>query len=98
MYRTLLTCRAYCHLLMVLDDEDFYALQSMFTVSNQRGIATALNTLVFRTHCPATPGEVQATPIMLQQRPVSALLWRSEADCVAPGRSFALGPFLLALR
>ena len=85
MHDPLQTCRTYCHLLMVLDDEDFYNLQSTFTVSQQRGIATAFNTLVFRTHCPATSGQLQNTPTVLQQRPVSALLGRSAADCMAPG-------------
>ena len=58
LYNPLRICRIYCHMLMVLDDEDFYNLQSTFTVSQQRGISTALNTLVFRTHCPATSGKL----------------------------------------
>eukprot|EP00884_Botryococcus_braunii_P011773 jgi/Botrbrau1/20597/Bobra.113_1s0023.1 len=47
--------RVYAHLLLVLDDEDFYQRQDMFTLAQQRAIATAFNTLVFRTHRPASP-------------------------------------------
>lgn len=50
-------CRLYAHTLLVLDDHDFYERQDMFTLAQQRGIATALNALVFRTYCPASPGE-----------------------------------------
>ena len=44
--------RVYAQALLVLDDDDFYRLQTVFTLGQQRGIATALNTLVFRTFCP----------------------------------------------
>eukprot|EP00891_Asterochloris_glomerata_P009406 jgi/Astpho2/9406/e_gw1.00145.21.1_t len=93
MYRTLLTCRAYCHLLMVLDDEDFYALQSTFTVSNQRGIATALNTLVFRTHCPATPG-VRPSALLAKWAPLllRALYEREVRRSFCP-RALWLAPY-----
>ena len=49
-------CRIYAHALLVLDDADFHERQDVFTLSQQRGIATALNALVFRTHFPGTPG------------------------------------------
>lgn len=52
-----LLCRLYAHTLLVLDDNDFYERQDMFTLAQQRGIATALNALVFRTYCPASSGE-----------------------------------------
>ncbi|KAL0028291.1 hypothetical protein WJX79_007793 [Trebouxia sp. C0005] len=51
-----LFCRVYAHALLVLDDTDFYERQDTFTLSQQRGIATALNALVFRTYCPTVPG------------------------------------------
>ena len=51
-------CRLYAHTLLVLDDDDFYERQDMFTLAQQRGIATALNALVFRTYCPASSGEI----------------------------------------
>lgn len=50
-------CRLYAHTLLVLDDNDFYDGQDMFSLAQQRGIATALNALVFRTYCPASSGE-----------------------------------------
>lgn len=49
-------CRVYAHALLVIDDNDFYQKQSMFTLAQQRAIATSLNALVFRTHYPVTPG------------------------------------------
>ncbi|KAK9815844.1 hypothetical protein WJX72_010650 [[Myrmecia] bisecta] len=49
-----LLCRVYAQSLLVLDDDDFYERQDTFTLAQQRGIATSLNTLVFRMHCPAT--------------------------------------------
>ena len=42
----------------MLDDHDFYERQDIFTLAQQRGIATALNALVFRTYCPASSGEI----------------------------------------
>ncbi|CAL8465528.1 g5064 [Coccomyxa elongata] len=48
-----LFCRVYAQALLVLDDDDFYRLQSVFNLGQQRGIATSLNTLVYSTHCPA---------------------------------------------
>lgn len=50
-------CRLYAHTLLVLDDDDFYECQDMFTLAQQRGIATALNALVFRTYCPLSLGK-----------------------------------------
>ena len=41
--------------LLVLDDEDFHARQDMLSLGQHRAIATALNSLVFHTHCPAPP-------------------------------------------
>ena len=48
--------RVYAHALLVLDDADFHDRQDVFTLSQQRGIATALNALVFRTYFPNTAG------------------------------------------
>ena len=45
--------RVYSQALLVLDDDDFYELQTVFNLGQQRAIATSLNTLVFSTHCPA---------------------------------------------
>ena len=47
-------CLAYAHLLLVLDDDEFYSAQKPFSLSEQRGIAVAVNTIVVRTHL--TPG------------------------------------------
>lgn len=51
--------RVYAHTSLVMDDDEFYKLQHTFTLAQQRAIATALNTLVFRTHCP----EQQRQPV-----------------------------------
>ena len=56
-----LLCRLYAHTLLVLDDNDFYERHHMFTLAQQRGIATALNALVFRTYCPASSGKPSYT-------------------------------------
>lgn len=48
-----LICRVYSHFLVVVDDDDFHELQSTFSLGQQRAIATTLNTLIFRTRCPA---------------------------------------------
>ncbi len=53
-------CRVYSQALLVLDDDDFYTLQSMFNLGQQRGIATSLNTLVYSTHCPAAVAKSSA--------------------------------------
>ena len=37
----------------MLDDEDFHERQDMLSLGQHRAIATALNSLVFHTHCPA---------------------------------------------
>ncbi|KAK9903317.1 hypothetical protein WJX75_002686 [Coccomyxa subellipsoidea] len=57
-----LFCRVYAQALLVLDDDDFYQLQSVFNLGQQRGIATSLNTLVYSTHCPATVAKSLAAP------------------------------------
>ena len=54
--------RVYAQALLVLDDDDFYQLQSVFNLGQQRGIATSLNTLVYSTHCPATVAKSLAAP------------------------------------
>ena len=41
---------AYAHLLLVLDDDEFFDAQRPFTLGEQRGIAACVNTLVVRTH------------------------------------------------
>lgn len=43
----LLFCATYAHLLMVLDDEEFYEKQVPFTLEQQRTIAAMLNTMVY---------------------------------------------------
>ncbi|CAK9258356.1 unnamed protein product [Sphagnum jensenii] len=43
----LVFCAAYAHLLMVLDDEEFYELQVPFTLGQQRVISAMLNTMVY---------------------------------------------------
>ncbi|MCO5588844.1 hypothetical protein L7F22_042804 [Adiantum nelumboides] len=42
-----LFCAAYGHLLMILDDNEFYERQVPFTLKQQRVIAASLNTLVY---------------------------------------------------
>ena len=54
-----LRTRVYAHALLVLDDHDFHERQAVFSLGQQRAIATALNSLVFRTHCRA-PGAALA--------------------------------------
>ena len=49
---------------MVVDDEDFHTLQQVFNLGQQRAIATALNTLVFRSLAP----EASAQPIYSKGR------------------------------
>ena len=56
----------YAQALLVLDDTDFYERQDTFTLPQQRGIATALNALVFRTYCPAVSGQHAPHPSTLQ--------------------------------
>ena len=51
-YHCCVACRVYAQALLVLDDDDFYRAQTVFTLGQQRAVATALNTLVYRTHCP----------------------------------------------
>lgn len=82
-----LLCRLYAHTLLVLDDNDFYERQDMFTLAQQRGIATALNALVFRTYCPATSGEtltqvvVTSDNLLLRKRML--LLLASSRHCIS---------------
>ena len=45
--------RVYAHLLLVIDDAEFHDGSGVLNLGQQRAIATAVNTLVFRTHCPA---------------------------------------------
>lgn len=45
-------CRVYCHHLAVVDDWEFWERQQPFSLGQQRAIAAALNTLVFRTQLP----------------------------------------------
>ncbi len=54
----------YAHALLVLDDTDFYERQDTFTLPQQRGIATALNALVFRSYCPTVSGEPHPTNVL----------------------------------
>lgn len=42
-----LFCAAYSHLLMILDDDEFYKRQVPFTLKQQRVIALSLNTMVY---------------------------------------------------
>lgn len=44
--------RVYCHHLAVVDDWEFWERQQPFSLGQQRAIAAALNTLVFRTQLP----------------------------------------------
>lgn len=44
-----LFCRTYNHLLLVLDDDDFFDRQEPFTIPQLQAITAALNTLVYRS-------------------------------------------------
>lgn len=44
---------------MVTDDYDFHEKQPLFSLGQQRAIAATLNTLVFRTHLPASAQQAQ---------------------------------------
>ncbi|KAG5556744.1 hypothetical protein RHGRI_007120 [Rhododendron griersonianum] len=46
-----LFCASYSHLLLVLDDIEFYEKQVPFTLEQQRRIASMLNTLVYNALC-----------------------------------------------
>ncbi|KAG9150096.1 hypothetical protein Leryth_009680 [Lithospermum erythrorhizon] len=46
-----LFCATYSHLLLVLDDIEFYEKQVPFTLEHQRRIASILNTLVYNALC-----------------------------------------------
>lgn len=50
---------------MIIDDNDFYQKQSVFSLTQQRAVATSLNALVFRTYCPSTAGTVAAFMLYL---------------------------------
>ena len=54
-FQLILLCRVHAQALLVLDDQDFHERQEMLSLACHRAIATALNSLVFHTHCPATP-------------------------------------------
>ncbi len=69
-----LNCRrVHAQALLVLDDQEFHERQDMLSLGQHRAIATALNSLVFHTHCPA-PQDAQkghraptkATPLGLK--------------------------------
>jgi hypothetical protein len=45
----LLLAAVYAHLLLVLDDDDFYTHQTPFTLSQQRAIAATLNSLLYHS-------------------------------------------------
>jgi len=45
----LLMAAVYAHLLLVLDDDDFYTRQTPFTLSQQRAIAATLNSLLYHS-------------------------------------------------
>ena len=48
--------QVYAHLLLVLDDEDFYERQTPFTLPQQRAIAAVLNTLLYHSLVSRTEG------------------------------------------
>lgn len=57
-----LFCAAYGHLLMILDDEEFYERQVPFTLKQQRVIAASLNTMVYNGFF--CTSKQQFTPLM----------------------------------
>ena len=63
------TCRVYAHLLLVMDDSEFHGADGILNPGQQRAVATAFNTLVFRTHCPARSPEPHRPP-----QPAAAML------------------------
>lgn len=50
----------YHHALQVVDDAEFFQRQAPFSLGQQRAIAAALNTLVFRTQLPEAGGTAAA--------------------------------------
>eukprot|EP00899_Mesostigma_viride_P024279 jgi/Mesvir1/5035/Mv02240-RA.1 len=46
---------AYAHLLLILDEEEFYTKQTPFTLPQQVALATSLNALVYHTFVPVAP-------------------------------------------
>ncbi|CAI7802439.1 unnamed protein product [Closterium sp. NIES-54] len=75
-------CRAYAHLLLVLDDEEFYQRQIPFSLSEQRVIAATLNTLVYNTliSSPSSASSSASSPLTPSQ---SALL-EAATRCLLP--------------
>jgi ubiquitin-protein ligase E3 B len=64
-----LFCASYAHLLMVVDDEQFYERQVPFTMDQQRLIAAMLNTMVYNG-------------LMSSSRAQSSLLTESAVRCL----------------
>ena len=62
--------RVYFHLLLVIDDAEFHSDSGALHLGQQRSIATAFNTLVFRTHCPAP----LAAEVFRRAQPASSVL------------------------
>nr|DAD48727.1 TPA_asm: hypothetical protein HUJ06_018664 [Nelumbo nucifera] len=75
-----LFCATYSHLLLILDDIDFYEKQVPFKLEQQRRIAAVLNTLVY--NCFSHSNGPQNTP--LTEAAVRCLHLLYERDCRHP--------------
>lgn len=72
-----LFCATYAHLLLILDDIEFYEKQAPFTLQQQKRIASALNTFVYNTFIQS--GGQDNKPIM--EVAVRCLHLLYERDC-----------------
>ncbi|KAF7148688.1 hypothetical protein RHSIM_Rhsim03G0085000 [Rhododendron simsii] len=72
-----LFCASYSHLLLVLDDIEFYEKQVPFTLEQQRRIASMLNTLVYNALCLSI--SQQKRPLM--EAAIRCLHLLYERDC-----------------
>ncbi|KAL2610792.1 hypothetical protein R1flu_022484 [Riccia fluitans] len=72
-----LFCAAYAHLLVVMDDEQFYERQFPFTLEQQRVIAAMLNTMVYNGLMAPSKGQNAA----LMDAAVRCLRSLYERDC-----------------
>ena len=79
---------AYAHLLLVLDDDEFFVAQRPFTLGEQRGIAACVNTLVVRTHLgdknAAAPDPERTTAVRAAVALLRALQTRDARRAFAP--------------
>lgn len=70
-------CRCHAHYLGLVDDVEFYDEGGEWTCGQHRAVATALNTLVFASHCRPRPIQQDGWPTPQREllHAAAALLW-----------------------